>query len=158
MGPMRPPVLKYDRLVGSVPGLVARCHAVTSLCLSDKILALGTAAGSVHVLDYEGHEVKWAGTNLLYIRPACSAKLSNCLQVLTLCHTHHKGAVNELSFDSEGEFLASCSEDGTVVVASLASDDAIVRHDFRMPVKVSKPIQSYFCLWPTSAAFVPNSI
>ena len=34
-------------------------NAATCLCVSDKILALGTSSGKVHILDYSGNEV-WA--------------------------------------------------------------------------------------------------
>ncbi len=54
-----------------------------------------------------------------------------------MSHSHHKGPVNELSFDAEGEFLGSCSEDGTVVIASLAGAAPLLRHDLRIPVKVT---------------------
>ncbi len=50
------PQLKYSALGGDVPELLSST-SVTCLCLSDKILALGTEGGRVHVLDYEGNEV-----------------------------------------------------------------------------------------------------
>jgi hypothetical protein len=31
--------------------------SATALCLSEKVLALGTSAGNIHVLDYSGNEV-----------------------------------------------------------------------------------------------------
>jgi hypothetical protein len=50
------PQLKYERLGCDVKGLLAGT-AATCLALSDKVLALGTAAGSIHILDYSGNEV-----------------------------------------------------------------------------------------------------
>lgn len=50
------PRLKYQRLEGDVPH-VLRAQAAARLCVSDKLLALGTASGSVHLLDYAGNEV-----------------------------------------------------------------------------------------------------
>jgi hypothetical protein len=50
------PRLKYQRLGASVTDLLAKTSA-TCLCVSDKILALGTHEGCVHVLDYTGNEV-----------------------------------------------------------------------------------------------------
>ena len=50
------PRLKFQRVEGSVPALLRR-HQATRLVVSDKVLALGTKAGSVHVLDYDGNEV-----------------------------------------------------------------------------------------------------
>lgn len=51
------PQLKYEELAGDVQGITSASR-VTCLCLSDKILAIGTQDGSVHVLDYSGHEVR----------------------------------------------------------------------------------------------------
>jgi hypothetical protein len=39
-----------------VPNIL-ETQQVSCLCLSDKILALGTEDGRIHVLDYEGNEV-----------------------------------------------------------------------------------------------------
>lgn len=50
------PQLKYKQLGADVPSILAS-DQVTCLCLSDKILALGTSKGRVHVLDYSGNEV-----------------------------------------------------------------------------------------------------
>ncbi len=50
------PCLKYELLGGDVPSILASASA-TALAVSDKLLALGTAAGSLHVLDYEGNQV-----------------------------------------------------------------------------------------------------
>lgn len=50
------PRLKYQRLGASVTDLFSTT-AATCLCVSDKILALGTLEGSVHVLDVSGNEV-----------------------------------------------------------------------------------------------------
>ncbi|KAL6759854.1 hypothetical protein V8C86DRAFT_1228689 [Haematococcus lacustris] len=101
------PQLKYDLLSGSVPDIVSE-HLVTCLCLSDKILALGTEHGSIHVLDYSGNEVR-------RLQP-------------------HSSRVHALSFDGEGEVLASGSEEGVVAVTSLYSESAS-RQDFKRPIK-----------------------
>ena len=52
------PRLKYQRLGSDVTELLGK-NAATCLCVSDKILALGTSSGKVHILDYSGNEV-WA--------------------------------------------------------------------------------------------------
>lgn len=54
------PRLKYQRLGSSVTELLVQTSA-TCLCVSDKILALGTLEGSVHVLDITGNEVCKSG-------------------------------------------------------------------------------------------------
>ena len=51
------PRLKYQRMGSDVADLLGR-NAATCLCVSDKILALGTHSGTVHVLDYNGNEVR----------------------------------------------------------------------------------------------------
>jgi hypothetical protein len=50
------PQLKYERLGADVKSILKDVSA-TALCLSEKVLALGTSAGNIHVLDYSGNEV-----------------------------------------------------------------------------------------------------
>ena len=50
------PILKYQRLGASVPELLQR-DAAACMCVSDKLLALGTKGGKVHLLDFNGNEV-----------------------------------------------------------------------------------------------------
>ncbi|KAK9865646.1 hypothetical protein WJX84_004897 [Apatococcus fuscideae] len=93
------PRLKYQRLGAEAEELLADDRAVC-LCVSDKLLALGLSKGSVHLLDYEGNEVK---------RFRSHGKQVNCI-----------------CFDKEAEFVASCSSDGTVAINSLYTDDKAV--------------------------------
>lgn len=51
------PQLKYERLGADVKTILAASSA-TCLCLSEKVLALGTSKGKIHVLDYSGNEVR----------------------------------------------------------------------------------------------------
>ena len=51
------PRLKYERFGSDVPCILGK-QAATRLCVSDKILALGTQNGTVHVMDYDGNEVE----------------------------------------------------------------------------------------------------
>lgn len=70
------PRLKYQRLGSSVTEILSQ-DAASCLCVSDKLLALGTHDGTVHVLDYAGNEAsptKWlmrmaklGGTDDLYM-------------------------------------------------------------------------------------------
>lgn len=50
------PCLKYELLGGDLSSILASTSA-TALAVSDKLLALGTAAGSIHILDFEGNQV-----------------------------------------------------------------------------------------------------
>lgn len=52
------PRLKYQR-VGSSVTEVLRQDAASCLCVSDKLLALGTHDGTIHVLDFAGNEVTY---------------------------------------------------------------------------------------------------
>lgn len=52
------PQLKYERLGADVKSILQDATA-TCLCLSEKVLALGTSAGNIHILDYSGNEVRW---------------------------------------------------------------------------------------------------
>ena len=50
------PRLKYQRLGSSVTEILQQ-DAASCLCVSDKLLAMGTHDGTIHVLDYAGNEV-----------------------------------------------------------------------------------------------------
>ncbi len=51
------PRLKYKRLGSSVPELLGK-DAASCLCVSDKILVLGMHDGTLHILDFDGNEVR----------------------------------------------------------------------------------------------------
>lgn len=46
----------------------------------------------------------------------------------------HAAAVNDLSFDTEGEYIGSCSDDGSVVINSLFTDEKL-KFDYHRPMK-----------------------
>ena len=46
----------------------------------------------------------------------------------------HAATVNEVSFDSMNEYVASCSDDGSVVINSLYSDEK-ERFEYHRPMK-----------------------
>ena len=75
---------------------------------SARLVALGTASGSVLLVDPSG---------------AC----------LVREEAAHRGRVTDLGFDAGAEFVASCSEDGTVAVRGLYCDEA-TRVDLGKPV------------------------
>ena len=60
---MGEPRFRYQSLVGDVTQLLMRSSA-SCLAVSDKMLALGTSSGSVHLLDYAGNEVHPKPLNL----------------------------------------------------------------------------------------------
>lgn len=46
----------------------------------------------------------------------------------------HASVVNDLNFDIEGEYIGSCSDDGTVVINSLFTDE-ILKFEYHRPMK-----------------------
>eukprot|EP00252_Welwitschia_mirabilis_P005003 TRINITY_DN1539_c0_g1_i1.p1 TRINITY_DN1539_c0_g1~~TRINITY_DN1539_c0_g1_i1.p1 ORF type:complete len:997 (-),score=210.12 TRINITY_DN1539_c0_g1_i1:238-3228(-) len=92
------PRFKYQRMGGSIPSLLSRASdAPSCIALSERVIALGTTDGTIHILDYQGNQVKEFAV--------------------------HSAKVNYLCFDSEGEYIGSCSDDGFVVINSLFTDE-----------------------------------
>jgi WD40 repeat protein len=56
----------------------------------------------------------------------------DCVQVKEF--PAHSATVNEVSFDSMNEYVASCSDDGSVVINSLYSDER-ERFEYHRPMK-----------------------
>ncbi|KAK1383079.1 Vacuolar protein sorting-associated protein 41-like [Heracleum sosnowskyi] len=101
------PRLKYQRMGGSVPSLLSN-DAATCLAVAQRMIALGTRNGSIHILDFLGNQVKEF--------PA------------------HTAAVNDLCFDVEGEYIGSCSDDGSVIITSLFTEEKL-KFDYYRPMK-----------------------
>ncbi|KAF4353042.1 hypothetical protein G4B88_010031 [Cannabis sativa] len=101
------PKLKYQRLGGSIPSLLAT-DAASCVAVAERMIALGTQGGTVHILDFLGNQVKE--------------------------FTAHTAAVNDLSFDIEGEYIGSCSDDGSVVINSLFCDEKM-KFEYHRPMK-----------------------
>ncbi|RMX42402.1 hypothetical protein pdam_00004865, partial [Pocillopora damicornis] len=74
-------------------------------------LALGTHYGVVHILDHQGN-------------PSSSKK-----------YPSHTTAINQISIDQSGDYVASCSDDGRVVINGLYSSENNVQASFDTPVK-----------------------
>ena len=92
------PRLKYQRLGGSLSDLLASpAQAASCLAVSDKLLVLGTRAGTVHLLDVKGYQVK---------------RLQQ-----------HEASVVDVCCDRKGEYVASCAADGSVWVQSLYTEE-----------------------------------
>mmetsp|Transcript_19730 Transcript_19730/g.37590 ORF Transcript_19730/g.37590 Transcript_19730/m.37590 type:complete len:920 (-) Transcript_19730:193-2952(-) len=103
------PWLKYSRFGGSssVPALLA-AETASCLCVGEKVLALGTHRGSVHLMDLDGNEVRR-------------------LEV-------HKSRVTALCVDARNEFVGSSSDDGSVAVTGLCSEEQFT-YQYGDPVK-----------------------
>lgn len=52
------PRLKYQRMGGSVPSLLA-ADAASCIAVAERMIALGTHAGTVHILDFLGNQVRF---------------------------------------------------------------------------------------------------
>ncbi|KAK8934221.1 hypothetical protein KSP39_PZI014871 [Platanthera zijinensis] len=101
------PRLKYQRMGGSLPSLLST-DAAASIAIAERMIALGTHDGTVHILDFQGNQVKEFSA--------------------------HTATVNDLCFDSEGEYVSSCSDDGSVVINSLFTDERL-KFDYHRPMK-----------------------
>lgn len=102
------PRLKYQRLGGSLPDLLSSpTQAASCLAVSDKLLVLGTRAGTVHLLDVKGYQVK---------------RLQK-----------HEASVVDVCCDRKGEYVASCAADGSVWVQSLYTDES-ARFEYNGPL------------------------
>ncbi|EYU36117.1 hypothetical protein ABFS82_14G237400 [Erythranthe guttata] len=101
------PRLKYQRMGGSVPTLL-QTDAASCIAVAERMIALGTHSGSVHILDFLGNQVKE--------------------------FIAHTAAVNDLSFDIEGEYIGSCSDDGSVVISSLFTEERM-KFEYHRPMK-----------------------
>ncbi|CAN1131493.1 Vacuolar protein sorting-associated protein 41 homolog, partial [Linum perenne] len=101
------PRLKYQRMGGSIPSLLSN-DAASCIAVAERMIALGTRDGTVHILDFLGNQVKEF--------PA------------------HTAAVNDLSFDVDGEYIGSCSDDGSVIINSLFTDEKL-KFEYHRPMK-----------------------
>jgi len=105
------PKLKYERLSADLRSILMKDRA-SCMSVHGKFLVLGTDYGVIHLLDAMG--------NSLTSRTKHS----------------HSVRVNQVSIDHAGEFYASCSNDGRVVVTGLYTDDNT--HNFQL----DKPVLS----------------
>ncbi|RZC77090.1 hypothetical protein C5167_001267 [Papaver somniferum] len=101
------PRLKYQRMGGSIPTLLSN-DAASCIAVAERMIALGTHDGTIHILDFLGNQVKEFRS--------------------------HTATVNDLSFDVDGEYVGSCSDDGFVVINSLFTDEKM-RFEYYRPMK-----------------------
>ncbi|CAL5426427.1 unnamed protein product [Camellia sinensis] len=101
------PRLKYQRMGGSVPSLLST-DAASCIAVAERMIALGTHAGSIYILDFIGNQVKEFSV--------------------------HSATVNDLCFDIEGEYIGSCSDDGSVVINSFFTDEKM-KFEYHRPMK-----------------------
>lgn len=89
------PKLKYEHIINDVQTILTK-HSVSCLTAHSKFLCVGTNWGSIHFLDFEGNIV-----NNQQLRP-------------------HNVPVNQISVGYGGEFVATCANDGNVIIYDLS--------------------------------------
>ncbi|KAG0200623.1 Vacuolar protein sorting-associated protein 41 [Mortierella sp. GBA30] len=104
------PKLNYQRL-GAGIGDMLKKDSASCTTVSDRFLAMGTHWGVVHIMDFDGNE-------------------NQKFQA-------HAATVNDLSVDLDGEYIASASDDGKVVINALFANDPNDSHifNYKRPVK-----------------------
>eukprot|EP00126_Sphaerothecum_destruens_P004715 Sdes_comp18347_c0_seq1m8100 len=101
------PKLKYQRLGSSAAQILSQ-NTCSCFAIHSKFMTLGTTAGIVYVLDFDGNEIR---------------QLNN-----------HSAKVNCISIDSSGDHIASCGEDGKVCVVGLYSEAQNVIVSYTAPI------------------------
>ncbi|KAI9138627.1 hypothetical protein BKA69DRAFT_1127186 [Paraphysoderma sedebokerense] len=101
------PQLKYQRLQGNIVDLLKK-EPASALAVSDKFLVLGTHWGIVYLLDLEGTQTK---------RIPC-----------------HAASVTDVCIDAAGEYIASASDDGKVIIHGLYTGESTT-YTYKRPVK-----------------------
>ncbi|KAH7343609.1 vacuolar assembling protein VPS41 [Rhizoctonia solani] len=101
------PSLKYERMGGDTAQLLEKDSAC-ALAMSDSVMLLGTHNGIVHILDFNGTRQK-------SYRP-------------------HTATITDMSIDTTGDFVATASIDGQVVIHSLSTPESYV-FDLKRPMR-----------------------
>ncbi|KIR53471.1 vacuolar protein sorting 41 [Cryptococcus gattii Ru294] len=101
------PALKYSRLKGRIPDILAKDTAAT-ISVSPRSIALGTHNGMVHTLSYEGVKIN-------SFRP-------------------HAASVTCLRMDESDDFVATSSVEGRVVIHSLSTPESYA-FDYKRPMR-----------------------
>ncbi|KAF5376840.1 hypothetical protein D9757_008884 [Collybiopsis confluens] len=103
------PALKYERITGEIPALLKKDSA-SALVISHKFMALATHAGYVHFLDLSGRRIR------------------------AQSQYPHRASIVDICVDETGDFIATASIDGQVVIKSLSSRETY-SFDLRRPVR-----------------------
>ncbi|URD99438.1 CLH [Musa troglodytarum] len=121
------PRLKYQRLGGSVPSVLSN-DAAASITVAERMIAPAPmTAPSISSIS--------RAIRALLVCVFCNTWF-NALkhQPLWVCprgaqaaieYAAHTATVNDISFDSDGEYVGSCSDDGSVVINGLFTDERL---------------------------------
>ncbi|XP_043470755.1 vacuolar protein sorting-associated protein 41 homolog [Leptopilina heterotoma] len=88
------PRLKYVRMRNHLENILQR-DAASCIAVHPKFLCIGSHWGAIHLLDHQGNAVEFKTFQA------------------------HTVAVNQISIDQNGDYIASCSDDGRVFIISL---------------------------------------
>jgi WD40 repeat protein len=100
--------------VGEAPQLLA-ADVATAVALCGRLVAVGTRRGVVVLYDTQGKPVRAAAAGATASIP-CAFKADALLAAQVCRLTPHRAAVNDISFNATGAYVATASEDGTVAV------------------------------------------
>ncbi|KAG6894266.1 hypothetical protein C0992_006840 [Termitomyces sp. T32_za158] len=101
------PTLKYERISGTVPDLLKKDSA-SALVVVNRLMALGTHAGIVHILDLTGKRIK--------------------------SYKPHMASVIDITMDATADFVATASMDGQVVIRSMSTTETY-SFDLKRPMR-----------------------
>ncbi|KAF8644880.1 hypothetical protein AX16_008217, partial [Volvariella volvacea WC 439] len=101
------PTLKYERITGAVPDLLKKDSAA-AVTVANGIMALGTHAGIIHVMDLTGKRIK--------------------------SYKPHVASIMDISLDATADFVATASMDGQTVVHSLSTPESYT-FDVKRPMR-----------------------
>jgi len=113
------PKLKYERITNDLSSILSK-DAASCIAVHPKFLALGTHWGMIHILDHAGHNIRDKEV------------------------TAHTTTVNQISIDTNGDYMASCSDDGRVIITGLYETVNNQTVTFDRPVKAIALDPFYF--------------
>ncbi|XP_078322201.1 vacuolar protein sorting-associated protein 41 homolog isoform X1 [Crassostrea virginica] len=105
------PKLKYERIGNDLKNKLLSKDCVSCLAVHSKFLVVGTHWGMIHIFDHAGNAIR-------------DKEIAA-----------HTTTVNQLSIDDSGDFIASCSDDGRVLINGLYTADNNQSINFDRPVK-----------------------
>lgn len=85
------PIFKYLRIASDLKDILKN-DSISCVAATSKIIFIGTNWGQLYILDHEGNAIS-------------EQKFPK-----------HMVSINEISVDSKGEYIATCSDDGKVKV------------------------------------------
>ncbi|XP_064648417.1 vacuolar protein sorting-associated protein 41 homolog [Lineus longissimus] len=104
------PKLKYERIGNDLMNIMTK-DCASCMAVHPKFLALGTHWGHIHIMDHMGYNIR-----------------DKELAV-------HTTTVNQIAIDDNGDNMATCSDDGRVVITGLYSSENNQTTNFDRPVK-----------------------